>query len=155
MRGLIAAVASAALLCAACGNAAEGTAKGPQQIVEQREAGMKAKLVGGLKAASEAATPAEAKAKLAEAIAFAESIPALFPKGTGIGDPGITHTRAVQDIWTKWDEFKAAADGLVAALKQTSAAIDSGDKTKVEEGFNAVRKACGTCHTPFRGPETD
>lgn len=154
MKGWILAAAAAGLLCAACGNAAETPAKGPQQIVEQREAGMK-KMVGSLKASSEAATPADAKAKLAEALAFAESIPSLFPKGTGIGDPGVTHSRAVQDIWTKWDDFKAASDGLVAALKQTGAAIDSGDKAKVEEGFNAVRKACGTCHTPFRGPETD
>lgn len=154
MKAWIAAAAAAGLLCAACGNAAESPATGPQQTVDQRVAGMK-KMVGSLKASSEAATPAEAKAKLGEAIAFAESIPSLFPKGTGIGDAGVTKSRAVQDIWTKSADFKAAADGLVAALKQTDAAIDSGDKSKVDAGFNAVRKACGSCHTPFRGPETD
>lgn len=151
MKALLVATAAVGFLCAAVANADTAT-KTPQQIVDQREAGMKS-MVASLKGASDAATPAEAKAKLAKAIAFAESIPTLFPKGTGIGDPGVTKSRAVQDIWTKWDDFKKASDNLVAALKETDAAIGSGDKAKVAAGFDAVRKSCGGCHTPFRGPE--
>ena len=69
---------------------------------------------GHVKAASEACDDADdAKAKLADAIKIAETIPSLFPKGTGIGDPGVTKSRALQDIWAKPTEFKAAADALV------------------------------------------
>ena len=100
-------VTSATLLLAVCaGVACAEATKAPQQIVDERVAGMKG-MVGNLKGAGEEATPADAKAKFAAAIAFAETIPSLFPKGTGIGDAGVTKTRALQDIWAKPAEFKA------------------------------------------------
>jgi cytochrome c556 len=143
----------AALIVAVCAGAAcADTATGPQKVIDERIAGMKG-MAGNLKGASEAATPADAKAKLAAAVAFAESIPAAFPKGTGIGDAGVTKTRALQDIWAKPAEFKAAAAALVAALKAASAA--AGDKPSFEAAFGEIRKSCGGCHTPFRGPETE
>jgi cytochrome c556 len=100
-----------------------------------------------------AAKLVDAKAKLAEAIAFAETIPSHFPKGTGIGDPGVTKSRALQDIWAKPAEFKAAADALVPALKGVDAALDSGDKAKIDAAADQIGKSCGGCHKPFRGPE--
>ena len=148
------AVASAVLLTSIFTTSAWGTtpAPTPQQIVDARIEDMK-KLGGNLKAASQAATPAGAKAKIAEAIAFAETIVSRFPKGTGIGDTGVTKTRALQDIWTKPAEFKAAADALTAVLKSVDAALGSGDKAKIDAAFNEVGKGCGGCHKPFRGPE--
>jgi cytochrome c556 len=135
--------------------AADAPAKSPQQIVDERVAGMK-KMGGALKAASESmSNPAAAKAKLAGAIAFAETIPAHFPKGTGIGDPGVTKSRALQEIWAKPAEFKAAAEAVVAALKAVDTALDSGDQAAVGAAFKGVGKGCGGCHTPFRGPDTD
>lgn len=146
-------VVSAVLCIAVCaGSVWAASTPTPQQIVDQRVAGMKS-LGGNLKAAAQAATPAEAKAKIAEAIKFAESIPNDFPKGTGIGDAGVTKTRALQDIWAKPAEFKAAADALVAALKGVDAAI-GGDKAKLDAAFGAVGPSCGGCHKLFRGPET-
>lgn len=144
-------IGMAAALCAGAAWAAADAAKTPQQLIEAREAGMKS-MGGNVKAASQAATVAEAKTKLAAAIAFAETIPSAFPKGTGIGDEGVTKSRALQDIWAKPTEFKAAADGLVAALKAADAAL--GDKAKADAAFAAVGKSCGACHTSFRGPET-
>lgn len=148
------AVASAVLLTSIFATSAWGTtpAPTPQQIVDARIEDMK-KLGGNLKAASQAATPAGAKAKIAEAIAFAETIVSRFPKGTGIGDTGVTKTRALQDIWTKPAEFKAAADALTAVLKSVDAALGSGDKAKIDAAFNEVGRGCGGCHKPFRGPE--
>lgn len=144
---------SAVLLASVFASAACGSpAQGPQQIVDSRVEGMK-KLGGDLKATSQAATPAEAKAKIAEAIAFSESIVSRFPKGTGIGDAGVTKTRALQDIWAKPAEFKAAADALTAVLKNIDAALGTGDKAKVDAAFGEVGKSCGGCHKPFRGPE--
>jgi cytochrome c556 len=133
----------------ACG---ASVAQTPQQTVDARVDGMK-KFGGAMKAASQAATPEEAKAKLAEAIAFSESIVSRFPKGTGIGDTGVTKSRALQDIWAKPAEFKAAADAMIAALKNIDAALSAGDKAKVDAAFADVGKSCGGCHKMFRGPE--
>lgn len=146
-------VVSTVLCVAVCaGSVWAATTPTPQQIVDERIVGMKT-MGGNLKATAQAATPAEAKAKIAEAIAFAESIPTHFPKGTGVGDAGVTKTRALQDIWAKPAEFKAASDALVAALKGVEAAL-GGDKAKVDAAFGAVGPSCGGCHKLFRGPET-
>jgi cytochrome c556 len=146
-------VTGAALIFAVCtGVACADTAKAPQQVVDDRVAGMKG-MAGNVKGAAEAATPADAHAKFTAAIAFAETIPSLFPKGTGIGDAGVTKSRALQDIWAKPAEFNAAAAALVAALKAADAVVD--DKAKLDAAFGEIRKSCGGCHTPFRGPETE
>jgi cytochrome c556 len=148
-------VASAVLLTSVFATSAWGTTPTPtpQQVVDSRIEDMK-KLGGNVKAASQAATPAEAKAKIAEAIAFSQSIVSRFPKGTGIGDTGVTKSRALQDIWTKPAEFKAAADALTAILKDVDAALGTGDKAKIDAAFAKVGKdGCGGCHKPFRGPE--
>jgi len=127
-------------------------AQSPQDIVDNRVTQMKT-LGGAVKGASEAATAADAKAKIAAALKIAESVPAMFPKGTGIGDTGVTKTRALQDIWAKPAEFKSASDALVAALKNVDAAIGAGDKAKTDAAFGDVFKNCKGCHMPFRGPE--
>lgn len=147
-------VASAVLALTAIASVACGAseAQTPQQIVDARVEGMK-KFGGAMKATSQAATPAEAKAKLAEAIAFSESIVSRFPKGSGIGDAGVTKTRALQEIWAKPAEFKASADAMAATLKNIDAALGSGDKAKVDLAFAEVGKNCGGCHKMFRGPE--
>lgn len=152
MKPWLAGSALGAVVCAGALWAASAASPSPQQIVDDRIAGMKT-MAGNLKAASEAATAADAKAKFEAARKFAETIPNLFPKGTGIGDKGVTKTRAVQDIWAKPAEFKAASDALVAALKTAEAA--AGDKAKTDAAFGEIRKSCGGCHTPFRGPETE
>ncbi len=151
MRVVVASAVLAAtfLTSVACGSSAPQT---PQQIVDARIEAMK-KLGGDVKATSQAATPAEAKAKIAEAIAFSETVVSRFPKGTGIGDAGVTKTRALQDIWTKPVEFKASADALTAVLKSIDAALGTGDKAKVDAAFGEVGKSCAGCHKPFRGPE--
>ena len=151
-------IMSAALVAAVCAGVvwvASSAAPTPQDLVDARVAGMK-KMGGDVKAAlNPAAAPAEAKAKLAEAAVFAGSISSKFPKGTGIGDPGVTKSRALQDIWAKPAEFKAAADALVAVLKTVDAALDSGDRAKIDLAAGEVGKSCGGCHKPFRGPEIE
>jgi cytochrome c556 len=123
----------------------------PQQIVDNRVAGMKG-LIGNLKAASTATDVAVAKAELAKGVAFAKSIPDKFPKGTASGDAGVTKSRALPEIWAKPTEFKAAADALATALQAASDA--AGDKTKFDAAFGDIKKACGSCHDKFRGKET-
>ncbi len=153
MTRVVACAAFAVAVCVGEVWAADAPAQSPQDIVAAREAAMK-QMAGAVKASSDpAAKPADAKAKLAEAIKIAESIPERFPRGTGIGDAGVTKTRALQDIWKKPVEFKAAADALIAALKAADAVM--GDQAKLDAAFGDVRKACGGCHTPFRGPEIE
>ena len=123
----------------------------PQQVVDLRVAGMKS-LIGNLKTASTTTDAAVAKAELAKGIDFANSIPNLFPKGSGPGDQGVTKTRALPEIWTKPAEFKAAADALAKALKAASDA--AGDKAKFDAAFGDIKKSCGSCHDAFRGKET-
>jgi cytochrome c556 len=106
-----------------------------------------------MRAANGAQDAAVARESLAKAIAYAKSIPGQFPKGTGIGDSGITKTRAKQEIWTKPAVFKAEADGFLAALEAASAAAD--DRAKYESAMDVVRKSCSSCHDAFRGPATD
>lgn len=148
MKPWLAGSALGAVLCAGALWAATAASPTPQQIVDNRVAGMKS-LGGNIKGAATAATPDDAKANFAAAIKFAETIPTLFPKGTGIGDKGVTKTRALQDIWTKPAEFKAAGEALVAALKAAEAA--PADKSKL----GGVTKTCKDCHDAFRGPETE
>jgi len=141
-------VGVALVVCASAAWAADA----PQQIIDERVSGMK-KMGGEIAVASKTPTAVIAQASLSSALTFAESIPARFPKGTGVGDPGVTKTRALQDIWAKPTEFKSATDALVTALKAARDA--AGDKTKLDAALGDVRKSCGGCHTPFRGPETE
>ena len=151
MRRLVAGVALGAILCAGAVWAAEA----PQDTVAARVDTMK-RMGGDVKVATDfTSKPADAKAKLADAIKIAESIPSFFPKGTGIGDPGVTKSRALQDIWAKPTEFKAAADNLANLLKAADKAIDSGDNDKMGAAFNAIGKGCKNCHDTFRGPQTE
>jgi len=155
MKVSIVGAALGAVVCATALWAADAPAQKPQEIADGREATMK-KLAATFKAAADpAATQTDARAKLSDAIKIAESIPSLFPKGSGIGDPGIMHSRALQDIWAKPKEFKAAADALVTALKAADAAVASGDKAQAGPAFGGVGRACKTCHDAFRGPDTE
>ena len=78
----------------------------------------------------------------------AKKIPALFPPGSLEGK-----TAAKKEIWEKWPEFEASAKNFemeAGKLRDTA-------KTNNKEATDALvkdfgRKACGTCHTPFRVP---
>ena len=77
-----------------------------------------------------------------------KKIPALFPPGSLEGK-----TAAKPEIWQKWAEFEAAAKTMEAeSIKLRDTA-----KTNNKQATEAVvkdygRKACGSCHTPFRVP---
>jgi cytochrome c556 len=123
-----------------------------QTVVDDRIAGMKS-LIGAIRGATGASDPVVARENLGRAITYAKSIPGRFPKGTGLGDAGITKTRAKQDIWTKPALFKAEADGFVAALEAASAG--AGDAAAFDAAMATVRKSCSSCHDAFRGPAVD
>jgi cytochrome c556 len=124
----------------------------PQQIVDARVAAMK-QMGGKVNEAFQLSgtDAAGARAKLAEAIALAEAIPSRFPKGTADGDPDVK-TRALPKIWSDSAGFQKAADGLVAALKDVDAKLAKDPGSELEAAFAGARKACGSCHDTYRGP---
>jgi cytochrome c556 len=125
----------------------------PQQIVDARVAAMK-QMGGKVNEAFQLSgtDAAGARAKLAEAIALAQVIPSRFPKGTADGDPDVK-TRALPKIWSDSAGFQKAADGLVAALNDVDSKLAAKDPgPDLDAAFGGARKACGTCHDTYRGP---
>ena len=123
---------------------------GSGDVVADRQRAMK------LQGASWADIQAKAKAGNIEAIAVnaetlamtAQQIPALFPAGS------LTEkSKAKPDVWQKWSEFEAAAKNLeteAGKLRDASRAKNEQLTQQLVKDFG--RKACGTCHTPFRQP---
>lgn len=73
---------------------------------------------------------------------------ALFPEGSGPDD--YADTGALNEIWSKPDEFQAA----VAAFRDQSAKLaevaQGGDMKATMAEFQNLGKTCGGCHKPFR-----
>jgi cytochrome c556 len=73
-----------------------------------------------------------------------------FPKGTG---PEAGKTRALPEVWSKPDDFAAAAK----MFEDKSAALLAATKTKdadaVNKAFKDTGGACKNCHDTFRSPE--
>jgi cytochrome c556 len=132
-------------------------AESPADIIKARQEkfkdlGKQAKaLVDQLKAGAldKAAASDEAK-KIAE---YAHDLPSWFPKGTG-PDSGVK-TLAKPEIWTKPDDFKAAAEKFQTEADKLVEVAATGDIAAVGGQFQATGKACGGCHKPFRTPPPD
>ena len=78
----------------------------------------------------------------------ARKIPALFPPGSLEGK-----TAAKKEIWEKWGEFEASAKNMemeATKLRDTPKTNNKAATEALVKDFG--RKACGTCHTPFRVP---
>ncbi len=85
----------------------------------------------------------------AQAIALhATQIPALFPEGSAPES-----SRALPEIWQKWDDFVKGSQTLRDAAEALghAAAEDKGDQAKAKMG--EVFGACKGCHDSFRKPE--
>ena len=77
-----------------------------------------------------------------------ESLPDLFPDGSGTGK-----TNAKPEIWERWAEFNLKARNLAEAaeaLGQRAAAMDS---PGVSEQYRALDRVCTDCHDAFRRPK--
>lgn len=77
-----------------------------------------------------------------------KQIPELFPEGTG-GHP----SEAKPEVWTKWDEFTADAEGLEVAAKELILALEAPGAPDWKTKFKGVVDACKTCHKSFRAEE--
>jgi len=153
MRNMFVVAAAVAVLGAGIPTAATAD----MGVVKERKDAMKAiskanKAVQG--AAKGKVDAKKAAAAAGEIAALSDKIVAWFPKGTSRDDAGMAmETRAKADIWAKMDEFKSKAAGLKAAAQNFVKVAASGDKAAIEAAAGEVRKNCGGCHKPFRGPK--
>jgi cytochrome c556 len=68
-----------------------------------------------------------------------------FVAGTDKGD-----TRALPEIWTEADEFKAGADKMQVAITKLNAAAKTGSLDAVKTAFGEVGQTCKACHDDYR-----
>lgn len=146
---------------AAAGLAAAGETalpEAPQALVDFRVGEMKA-TGAALKTLSQFDPASGAIGDLAGAAArvrtTAVGIPAWFREGSGIGDPGVTKSRALPAIWTDWTAFTAAAAKLDEAGAAIEAAIAANDAAALAAAVEQTGQVCSACHKAFRGPDED
>ena len=121
--------------------------KARQEHLKDMGASMKA-IVDQVKSGSVDKTIATDAAK--KVAAYSRQIPTWFPKGTG-EEAGVK-TLAKPEIWSKPEDFQAAADKLPPEADKLVEAAATGDAAMIGAQLQATGKACGGCHKPFRVP---
>lgn len=81
----------------------------------------------------------------------APKVTSWFPAGSG-PDDGIK-TDALQTVWTKPDEFQAAAAKFVEESAAFNTLVQGTDVAAIGQGVAALGAACKGCHDKFRKPE--
>lgn len=161
MRRLEIAIALVALTvgATACGTLdTAGTAvpDNPQAVVNERVAVMKS-FAGAVTTSGQfiqgKATAAVATAKVASAAGGAERLARLFPRGTALGDRGVSQSRALSTIFANRSDFDAKLGNLANALANLDTALGPADKKRVATAVAEVRKACLACHSRYRTPD--
>ena len=152
MRGSnrLAAIAAAALLAAVGAHAA---APDSAQIIKDRQATMKqqgaamGKVKAFLEGKGDIAAAQKGGADLKETM---DKIPSLFPPGTDTASPDGKY-RPKPAIWSSWNEFLSVRDTAANKTQVLIAALDGGDKAKIQAAFGDLGKnGCGACHDKFR-----
>ena len=69
-----------------------------------------------------------------------------FPEDSDAGDD----TDARAEIWLDWENFVAKLDALRKATDKLAKISNSADMNELKTGFQAVGKACKSCHKAFR-----
>lgn len=144
------AVAAAILGAAGIACAQErGAALTSDQIIAARQAAYD--LMHGATIGIKAAIAAQADVAdfedAADAIAnWGRVAPTLFPDGTQQGH----NTKAKPDIWSDRAGFVKAANNLTDQAAKLAQLAKAGDKAGFAQQFQAVGKACKTCHDAYK-----
>ena len=77
--------------------------------------------------------------------AWAQQIPAHFPKGSDQGD-----TKARAEIWLDFDKFIAAATTNKNAALMLVESAESGDPGAMMAGLKNLGASCKACHSAFK-----
>jgi cytochrome c556 len=147
---------AAALVLTACTMMSDMPPANPQAVVDERVTIMKG-FVGALAATTNytqgKATAAAARTKLTAARANMGRIGDLFPRGTALGDRGVTHSRALSTIFTNRSDFADKLEALAAALATLDEPLTRDAKAQTMTALAAVKTACTSCHDKYRAPE--
>lgn len=122
--------------------------EGATGVVKERMASMKSMgtAMKSLKSVLWAGKPLARTKEDAEIIArHAESIPELFPKGSG-GEP----SEATPAVWSDRRRFDALSEELAARAAALARTLDSGKPDAAKAAFRDVGAACSRCHEDFR-----
>jgi cytochrome c556 len=77
-------------------------------------------------------------------------IPSLFPEGSLS-----PQSKAKPEIWERWGEFEATAKNMTIWSERLRDASKANDEKVVADIMKDYgRVTCGSCHTPFRQPQT-
>ncbi len=63
------------------------------------------------------------------------------------------NSRAMPEIWKKWDEFSKNPSRVKKAAQELADAAKAGDEETVKVRFKALGEACKNCHSSFRAPK--
>ena len=144
-----------AVTLAACTTTMDSPPSNPQPVIAQRVAIMKG--FGGALGASAAFVQgkggADAHAKLTTAMANADKLPGLFPRGTALGDKNAGASRALSTIFTNRGDFEAKAAAVGRALGALDALIVRGAKGEAATALTNAKAACGSCHAKYRAAD--
>jgi len=81
---------------------------------------------------------------------LAHAMPSWFPASTS-SDKVVTD--AMPAVWTKKSEFAAAAKVLENEAARMEQLAKTNDAKAIAAQFDAMKKACGSCHDTFRMQE--
>ena len=126
-----------------------GAALTPDQIIAARQAAYDL-MYGttiGIKAAIATKADVADFEDAANAIAnWGQVAPTLFPDGTQQGH----NTKAKPNVWSDRAGFVKNANNLTEQATKLAQLAKAGDKAGFAEQFQAVGKACKTCHDSFK-----
>ena len=71
----------------------------------------------------------------------------IFPAGSTAAS-----SRAMDEIWTKKDEFAARVKAFTDATRKLNATAQRGFNDQTRTELNAVQQTCAACHSAFRKP---
>lgn len=94
---------------------------------------------------------ASAVAAAKKIASLAETLPQLFPHGSGMGYG--TKTRAKPEIWKNWGKFQKASATLAMNANNFAKWSAMGSDATLKSAAGAIGKSCGACHKSFRGPK--
>jgi cytochrome c556 len=149
-------LAASFLTIAACTTLIDTPPADPQKLIDERAAVMKG-FVGALGAGTQytqdKVTAAAAQAKVAAARGKVAAVPSMVPRGTALGDRGVTRSRALSTIFANRADFEAKFDALGANFASLDAALAKNAKADAATALAATKKTCLACHDKYRAPE--
>jgi cytochrome c556 len=136
---------------------AAAPATNPAEVIKAREAHYK-EIGKAMKGIGDELKKSAPDVKVIQANAatidrLAPQVPGWFPAGTGPESGVKTEARA--EIWSKPQDFSAAAANFATAAKQFNATAQTGDLAAIGAAMKQLGGSCKGCHDKFRNEDKD